>query len=252
MIFITGDTHCGFQRFSTKYFPQQKELGRDDFMIVCGDFGGVWSGRAEENYWLDWLEKKPFTTLFVDGNHENFDMLGALPEPEWHGGRVHRVREHVLHLMRGQVFEFGGLTCFTMGGASSHDIRDGILDPASPDFEKEYRLKRRTGQVFRVKGVSWWPEELPSDDDYQEATANLDRAGWCVNCILTHCAPTSIARKIDPHYQPDRLTDFLESVRQRCQFSQWFFGHYHDNRAIDDRFVLQWEQISKLELQGAE
>ncbi len=91
------------------------------------------------------------------------------------------------------------------GGASSHDIRDGILSPASPDFEKEYWLKRRTGQIFRVKGVSWWPEELPSDDEYQEAMANLDKAGWCMDCILTHCAPTSIARKIDPHYQLDRL-----------------------------------------------
>ncbi len=248
MIFITGDCHGGFQRFGVKYFPQQRKLGREDFVIVCGDFGGVWSGSAEENYWLDWLEKKPFSTLFVDGNHENFDMLGALPEQEWHGGRIQRVREHVLHLTRGQIFEIGGLTWFTMGGASSHDIRDGILDPASPDFEKEYWLKRRTGQMFRVKGVSWWPEELPSDDEYQEAMANLDKAGWCVDCILTHCAPTSIARKIDQHYQSDRRTDFLESVRQRCQFSQWFFGHYHDNRVIDGRFVLQWEQISKLDL----
>ncbi len=143
MIFITGDCHGGFQRFGVKYFPQQRELGREDFVIVCGDFGGVWSGSTEENYWLDWLEKKPFTTLFVDGNHENFDMLKSLPEQEWHGGRVHQVREHVLHLMRGQVFEIGGLTWFTMGGASSHDIRDGILDPASLDFEKEYWLKRR-------------------------------------------------------------------------------------------------------------
>ncbi|MDE6260449.1 MAG: hypothetical protein K2M42_06245 [Oscillospiraceae bacterium] len=48
-------------------------------------------------------------------------------------------------------------------------------------------------------------------------------------------------------YQPDKLTDFLETVRQRCRFSQWFCGHYHINQVIDERFVIQWEQISKIE-----
>ena len=247
MIYVTGDCHGGFQRFGTKYFPQQKELGRDDYMIICGDFGGVWEDTPQEQYWLDWLEGKPFTTLFVDGNHENFALLNALPEQRWCGGRVHPVREHVLHLMRGQVYEFGGLTWFTMGGAASHDIQDGILDPASPDFEMEYWFKRRTRQTFRVKGHSWWPEEMSSEAEYAEAIANLDRVGWRVDCILTHCAPTGILEQIDPGYHPDQLTDFLESVRQRCQFQYWFFGHYHDNRIIDSKYILQWEQISQIQ-----
>ena len=66
-------------------------------------------------------------------------------------------------------------------------------------------------------------------------------------CILTHCAPTSIARNMKRHCQPDELTDFLEMVRQRCQFGRWFCGHYHINQVIDERFVIQWEQISKIE-----
>lgn len=70
MIYVTGDCHGGFQRFGMKYFPQQKELDRDDYMIICGDFGGIWEDTPQERYWLDWLEGKPFTTLFVDGNHE--------------------------------------------------------------------------------------------------------------------------------------------------------------------------------------
>ena len=89
MIYITGDTHGGFQRFGSKYFPQQTQMGRNDYMIICGDFGGLWDGGQKDQHWLDWLAEKPFTTLFVDGNHENFDLLNALPEKEWHGGRVH-------------------------------------------------------------------------------------------------------------------------------------------------------------------
>ena len=162
-IFVTGDTHGGFQRFEDQYFPEQKDMSRNDSVIVCGDFGGLWSGSPAEEYWLDWLENRPFTTLFLDGNHENFNILNALPEKIWNGGRVHEVRPHVLHLMRGQVFEIEGYTFFAMGGASSHDIWDGILDPAEPDFEARYWSMRRQRAVFRVKGVSWWPEELPSD-----------------------------------------------------------------------------------------
>lgn len=100
-IYITGDSHGDFQRFGSKYFPQQKEMSWEDYVVIAGDFGGLWDGSQKDQYWLDWLNKKPFTTLFVDGNHENFDLLNTLPEKEWNGGRVHVVQEHVLHLMPG-------------------------------------------------------------------------------------------------------------------------------------------------------
>ena len=129
----------------------------------------------------------------------------------------------------------------------SDDIQDGILDPASPDFEREYWFKRRTRQMFRVKGVSWWPEEVPSDAEYEEAVRNLERVNWRVDCILTHCAPTSIQQKLDRNYSPDRLTDFLQMVKRMCQFDYWFLGHYHRNCVVDDHFIVQWEQMVELQ-----
>ncbi|WP_368041519.1 metallophosphoesterase family protein [Bittarella massiliensis (ex Durand et al. 2017)] len=78
MIFITGDTHGDFTRFSSENFPEQKRMNKEDFVIICGDFGGLWDGTRKEHYWLDWLENKPFTTLFVSGNHENYDLLSTL------------------------------------------------------------------------------------------------------------------------------------------------------------------------------
>jgi len=208
--------------------------------VIMGAYGTI---PPERHTGLDWLAKKPFTTLFVDGNHENFDRLNKLPVRQWHGGNVHYIRPHVLHLMRGQVFEINGMTFFIMGGAASHDIQDGILDPAAPDFEQEYWFKRRTRQRFRVKGVSWWPEELPSDEEYEETVRNLERANWKVDCILTHCAPTSIQAKLDRNYTPDRLMNFLQTIMERCQFDCWFLGHYHQNKIIDNRFIIQWEQM---------
>ena len=125
MIYITGDCHRNFERFNTRNFPEQKEMTKDDYVLICGDFGGIWNKdteNKEETWLLDWLDCKTFTTLFIDGNHENFDRLYAYPVEEWHGGKIHKIRPSVLHLMRGQVFEIAEKKVFTFGGASSHDI----------------------------------------------------------------------------------------------------------------------------------
>ena len=41
-IWITGDCHSDFHRFSIDVFPEQKEMTKEDVVIICGDFGGVW------------------------------------------------------------------------------------------------------------------------------------------------------------------------------------------------------------------
>ncbi len=75
MIFFTGDTHASHDigKLSDERFPEQKSLSRADYVIICGDFGCVWVGTSRDRQRQDWLEMKPFTTLFVDGNHENYE-----------------------------------------------------------------------------------------------------------------------------------------------------------------------------------
>lgn len=246
MVFITGDCHGNFRKFDRRHFPEQEAMDRDDYIIICGDFGGVWADTPEERYWLDWLEQRPFTTLFIDGNHENFDRLNALPVQNWHGGNVHYVRPHVIHLMRGQLYEIGGKTFFTMGGAQSHDIEDGILDPAEPDFKDRYSRLKRMGSRFRVLGRSWWPEELPSDAEYLTALETLERANWKTDYVVTHCASTHIALSMSRHNEADALSDFLETVDRRLEYTAWFFGHFHDNRIVAEKHILLWEQIVQI------
>ena len=222
-------------------------MTKSDHVIICGDFGGVWNDSEEEHQTLDWLESLPFTVLFVSGNHENFDLLKKLPVEEWHGGKVQFVRPHVIHLLRGQAFEIEGYTFFTMGGASSHDIADGILNPYADDFEEQYWFMRRRRRCrFRVNHYSWWKEELPSDEEYAEARKTLERIGWAADYIITHCAPNSIVKKVNPDYTFDRLTTFLEKIRRKAKFHYWLFAHYHDNKIIDGRYVLLWEQIVQI------
>ena len=246
-IFITGDTHGDFRRFENTIFYEQVGLTKNDCVIICGDFGGIWDGSAEERYWLDWLDAKPYTTLFVSGNHENFDMLAEYPNEDWHGGKVHYIRPSVIHLMRGQIYSIQGKTFFTMGGGSSHDISGGILEPDDPQFKRKCRKLDHSGALYRVNHRSWWKEELPSEEEYRTARANLDRYDWKVDYIVTHCGPTSVQDELSGgFYKADALTDFLEEVADGCQFKYWFFGHYHDDSIIKKKYVLLYEQIIKL------
>ena len=247
MIYITGDTHGNFRRFDKEYFPAGQHLCRKDYIIVCGDFG-IWDETPQSNRWLDWLNGQPFTTLFIDGNHENFDLLNRFPDMQWNGGRVHQVRKHILHLMRGQVFDIGGMTFFTMGGAVSHDISAGILEPDARDFMDRKRMLDQRRALYRINHISWWKEELPCDEEYETALKNLEKAGWRVDCVLTRCAPNSIGAQVCHPYKPDRLSRFLEMVKRKCGFDYWFFGHFHDNRIIEERFILQWEQMVEIQL----
>ena len=134
-----------------------------------------------------------------------------------------------------------------MGGAKSHDIEDGVLEPDAPDFGRRLMtLQRKPGAKYRVNHISWWAQELPSDEEYAEARRNLDSVGWQVDYIVTHCAPTSIVRKESRHNEADRLTDFLQEIQDKTDYRYWLFGHYHDNHMIDTKHVLLREQIVRI------
>ena len=251
MIFITGDTHSDFTRFSTDKFPIQKEMTKEDYVIICGDFGGVWTFEQESNqekYWLDWLNSKNFTTLFVDGNHENFTRLYNYPIEKWHGGKVHKIRDSVLHLMRGEIFDIDNKKFFAFGGAKSHDIQEGILN--LDEEEKIYQYRKR-GAYFRIRDYSWWDLELPTQDEMKNGINNLEKINYKVDYIITHCCPTSVQAMLSKGtYKRDYLTDYFQEISEKCEFKKWYFGHYHDTRQINSQYVLLYEDIVPLEFQS--
>lgn len=249
MIYITGDCHAEFRKFSTDNFPEQKEMTRDDFVIVCGDFG-IWHDTPEEQYWLDWLSKKSFTLLFVDGNHENFDRLygGEFPIVEFCGGKAHRIRDNVFHLMRGYIFDLCGKKFFAFGGASSHDIDDGILDEDDFDDYKEFRNTinkwYNTGKMFRVNHISWWKQELPTEEEMQFGLKTLEENENKVDFIISHCCPQRVASLFSHGcYQADDLTRYFNIIADTVDFNRWFFGHYHNNQVVMSKFIMLYEQI---------
>lgn len=220
-VFITGDIHADYdiRKLGSDHFNIKNELNltKDDYLIICGDFGLVWNNNEIEycDYWLNWLEAKPWTTLFVDGNHEGFELLNAYPVEEWHGGKIHRIRNGIFHLMRGQVFDIEGEKFFTMGGAYSHD------------------------KARRTVGVSWWAEEVPSQEEREEAIANLTAHNWKVDYVITHEAPTDIADNLiymsrDYSRTIDEYISWLGGIAYQLDFKVWYHGHHHIDWAWED------------------
>ena len=255
-IFVTGDCHGDFSKFSSDNFPRGKELTKNDYVIILGDVGLIWSQKEDKNeiYWKNWLENKPWTTLFIDGNHCNFDRLNSYNVSEWNGGKVHFIRPSVIHLCRGEVFDIDGKRILAMGGAASHDIDHGIIDPADYSTREEMKtackkIEKEQGgwqfALYRIKGESWWPQEIPNDIEKDNAIANLNTVNNKVDFILSHEAPASdVVLLGGGYYKPDAYAHWLEeNIRCKVDFKNWFFGHYHLNRRVNDREECIFEHI---------
>ena len=224
MIYITGDTH-GDKDLIERFAPAgEMPLGTGDCLMICGDFGFLFENNKEENDRLDAFEKLPFEILFIDGNHENFPALFSYPEELWQGGRVHRIRKNIRHLMRGQVFTIEGKRFYTMGGAYSVD-----------------RSHRRLGEGY-------WQEEIPSDADYKESIKNLTANGMRVDYVITHTAPRDLFYWIGYHPDPHdaELTGHLEWIEHDVGYTAWFFGHFHEDRDFGNGIRMLLHDVVKI------
>ena len=230
-ILVTGDIHASYDiaKLSESCFDTAG-LTKDDYVIICGDFGLVWNNSASEQYWLRWLDTRPFTTLFVDGNHEGFSLLNSLPETTWNGGAVHQVATSVFHLKRGQLFNIDGYRIFAMGGASS----------------SEY------DRTHRTQGETWFTEEIPNEQERAAVLETLDAANWDCDFVITHCAPSSCAQGISEHtdrleiHPMDEYTDWLQTIQDHLTYRHWFCGHYHIDAQIQDKTTALYNRIAVL------
>jgi hypothetical protein len=250
-IWVTGDIHGNPQRLSKEVFYEQNSMkpNDDNYVIICGDFGIIWNFKGEtkeEKEYLDWLNNKPFVTLFVDGNHENHELLNKYPKKLWNGGYVHEIRKNVLHLMRGEIYTICNKTFFAFGGALSHDISDGILDPIK-DIEKIKKWNNDYTKFFRINHITWWKEELPSEEEKENGLKNLKKYNYNVDFIITHSPSKDMLPSFrNANYQADELMEYLEIIRKKTTYNHWFCGHMHTNKTITTKDICLYEQIIRI------
>ena len=208
MIYITGKMNGEQERFFDD--DTIRNLTAEDYLIICGGFefimydGNTIAGIVE-NAFLDELETMPYTVLFVDGVNENFDLLNAYPVEMWNGGKIHRIRKNIAHLMRGQIFVIEGKKIFTMGGG-----RPGRLD----DYVSE--MKNETSPA------------MPTKTELEEGWENLRKHNFNVDMIITY---TSTGKAIagntihkDRTLYAGDLLPFFERLIEEVSYKKWYFG----------------------------
>ena len=116
MLYVTGDTHGDLDFQKILDWVRDTKLNKDkDYLVILGDFGYVWENKRDnyEKEKLDFISCLPFTTLFIDGNHENHSRLNAMRVVNFMGGKAHKVYDSIYHLMRGQVYNICNKSIFT-------------------------------------------------------------------------------------------------------------------------------------------
>jgi len=217
-VFLVGDIHGDPRLLSQRKWKERRQLNLtpEDIIIFLGDFGLFWKepmSKEEFNH-LTWLAEFPAQVCFIDGNHENFNLINQLPQEEKFGGEVgvYRLPQgKIYHLKRGNIYRLHGKNFFVAGGALSIDKK------------------------YRVNGKTWWPGEYWSEQEETNALNNLDSIDWKVDYVLSHTCPSwlvteFIGQDFDFGKIEDKVARFLEFIDDRIEFKEWHFGHFHTDK----------------------
>lgn len=219
MIYVTGDTHGDFSRFKD---PQMKKLRKNDILIICGDFGFIWDGTRKEKNVLKKIMELGYTVAFIDGCHENFDLLESFPVSRWNGGTARVIAPNLIHLMRGQIYTIEGKKIFTFGGGHSQDI--------------EFR-----------RGSRWWKREQPSHEEIMQAIDNLESYGNAVDYVITHEPPATVKDCLGVDvFQRLEVHALFEEITASCRYNKWFFGKCHIDKHIPMKFYGVFNKVMPL------
>lgn len=220
MIYVTGDVHGDFARFRAA----RRKLRKGDTLIVCGDFGMLWDNGKAEQRRLKKLSKLPFTVAFLDGQHENYDLLAAYPTAEWNGGTVQQIAPNVVHLLRGEIYTVEGKRCFAFGGGESEPLE----------------LRRQSNTA--------WEECIPDEAQMRNGMEKLQQADFSVDYIFTHEPSGRVRTFFDRNeFSLNGIGAYLNWVEEKTSFAHWYFGCIHVDKRLSRKYTALFLNICRLE-----
>ena len=216
MVYITGDLHGDFSRFSS---PDMRRMKKGDTLIICGDFGFLWNGDKKEKKQQKKLGKLRYTVLFVDGRNENYDLLNTYPVTEWNGGRVQIIEGSLMHLMRGEIYTIEGERYFTFGGGETPDVD------------------------IRRDGKTWWEKEMPSVDEMLSGLRRLEENGNEVDYIVTHEPSGKASGYLSSRNRLNGINIFFNKMEDTVAFKRWFFGCLHMDKPMSKKHLAVFRAV---------
>ena len=204
--------------------PAYQKLKEGDTLIVCGDFGFLWEGTEEEKEALKSLEEKPYTILFVDGSHENFDLLEGYPVVEYAGGSTHQLASNVYHLIGGTFLPLR----------------------KRPSLSLEEERARKSSFISRRK--KWWPREMPTIQEMENGVRRLYQVDLKVDYILTHdpAPKTRVTYSVDR--TKTRVGSFFEEIVREVKYDRWFYGAEHVDRVMTEKHIALFYNVIPIDM----
>lgn len=217
-LFVTGDTHGGLDmsKLNTRHFNCDG-LTKDDILVIMGDAGFVWCDGAQEKWWQNFLNKKPWTTFCVLGNHENYDAIEQLPTATFGGQECWQVSDSIYYAKTGLIYELCGKKCLVVNGADSTDV---YID----------------GKQYRKPHISWWEQERITEEQAHFAIENVKKAGGTVDFVFSHTGGIEVCKYLGYKAWPSDIQ--LQKVLNHTIYQQHFCGHYHKDMLTPTTRIL--------------
>lgn len=216
MIYVTGDIHGDITRFKNRKI---KRLKKSDTLIVCGDFGFVYDDSEQEKKALKWLSKRRYNIVFVDGAHDNTELLQNYELCDFAGAPARRINDRVYLLLRGEVYNIEDKKIFAFGSGLSESYNI-ITDIVSSNAGS-----------------------LPTSKETENGIKNLEKVANEVDYIVTYDAPISAKTYIGETTNNNGLNSYLEEIYKLANFKCWYFGRYHKDKAVTRLFKAMYEDV---------
>ncbi len=220
MIYITGDVHGDLSDLTSRNI---NKLKKGDTLIITGDFGFIWDNSKSELKALKALSKKKFRILFVEGVHENFELLDKYESTEFYGATAKKISDNIYCLNRGEIYTIEDKSIFCLGGGD-------VDDP-----------------IEKVDNDPLNNKSMPTDEELQYAVNNLQKNKRKVDAIITHEAPASVKRLIRRDSNINDLNMFLDTLLHNVKYESWYFGSLHTDRKLTNNLCCVWQEVIKLD-----
>lgn len=219
-VFITGDTHGQFYRL--KNFCNQVDTSTEDIMIISGDVGLNYHLNQLDEQGKKYLSRLPLTFLCLHGNHE---------ERAWNVD-TYRPQFIITDTFSGTVWvEDKYPNIWFLNDIAEFKLHDSNVLAISGAYsvDKPWRLRNK---------VKWFESEQISLEEMDMYLTYLDalKIKPHFDYILSHTCPFSympteaFLPNINQADVDNRTEQFLEEVRNRISYDEWYCGHFHINK----------------------
>lgn len=243
MIAVISDVHFPSNKTRQKEVEDNlKNLSGIRALFICGDFTDNRKDTApgEPMKLPDYIKNLPYPVFFIDGNHEDYDVLKRLPQIdenekemifqtsgcELDTQNTKKAADGVYYLERGSICKIDGFSILLIGGSTT-----------GPGYKKNHP-------------DIWQPDEdLTAEDNMRIETA-LKGVENKVDLIFTHTVPTCMVKAWFPEKDLSVTNAILEQVWRTTSYRHWMFGHFHEDIDYPENFHCLYHDVMLFEKQN--